>query len=885
MAEVTPNLGLKKPLESEFVSIQTLNENMDKVDQSLGPVEDLPTTAKNAAGAISEIYDQLTDKPHEQLTLTPGVQVVQGGDVPAILRSTMQGRTLVNLLGRDGNCESLGEWQVVATSGTPSYALDITYKFIGRAAIGVQGTGVNSSIFMYRTVPLALNTDKNYLVVGHARSMLPTTITVGTSAGLANGGTITNSVSGDAATWNMMYKAFKPATTSPLYISGNVEGNATMAPAAGFDGFRLYEITAAEKTYIDSLTTTAAQTYIAANYPYVDDMKHVNAVYLENKGKNLLPPFSEWNVDGNGAVVVIDPYSLRLNAVTANEYRSIVDVKCLPNTQYTLSINITGGAIPYVLELDRNGVAIVEQFFSSSKKSFTTNEKSVSLQIFAFNTTGSTGTFTFSNPMLNLGSESLPFESQKPSYLYLPGCNLRSNEDGSVADRLYTDGQGKLRVTRRFREVVLDDSINAIFGADYSGFKVVILDMAKDAIANTGTIVKYDGRVFKTQASNVTFTVADQAWNGNVSTGFVGNEVAISIANTDSGWGDSYTPTAEEIKAYFYGWRMYTVGGGVYNGTGDKLWARIWVNSTQGDRDLGVTWAVAGSGTLVLPKMLSAGFTPYRLMFQLAHSVDESVTYEGSLMLHEGVNQVEVGTGVVVREASKPFNNGIDDFMRINNNAYPESYLSRQADVIRTVYRGDRLDKSWTIDGLVAYGNSRAVVPKTHYDSTLAYSVTYLALDTYTLGVAPQTISAEYAPNIRESIESLVREVVEARTETSVLQNTKAQKNPSQWIEPTLLNEWVRYNSNYATASYYKDDSSIVRIRGLIKGGVTAANTVLFYLPAGYRPSFNVSIVGVYGAAFSPVQLVVTLDGAVLLGGIISSNSFINIDGSFRAEQ
>ncbi|XID92508.1 hypothetical protein ACF3MZ_29275 [Paenibacillaceae bacterium WGS1546] len=36
MADSTPNIGLRKPLESDFVSVDTLNQNMEKIDEAHG---------------------------------------------------------------------------------------------------------------------------------------------------------------------------------------------------------------------------------------------------------------------------------------------------------------------------------------------------------------------------------------------------------------------------------------------------------------------------------------------------------------------------------------------------------------------------------------------------------------------------------------------------------------------------------------------------------------------------------------------------------------------------------------------------------------------------------------------------------------------------------
>jgi|GEM_PF-3407086 len=61
MAETTPNLGLKKPVENEHADVAVINSNMDKIDQTLGDMASVPTTAKDAAGAISELFTNVSD--------------------------------------------------------------------------------------------------------------------------------------------------------------------------------------------------------------------------------------------------------------------------------------------------------------------------------------------------------------------------------------------------------------------------------------------------------------------------------------------------------------------------------------------------------------------------------------------------------------------------------------------------------------------------------------------------------------------------------------------------------------------------------------------------------------------------------------------------------
>lgn len=56
---------------------------------------------------------------------------------------------------------------------------------------------------------------------------------------------------------------------------------------------------------------------------------------------------------------------------------------------------------------------------------------------------------------------------------------------------------------------------------------------------------------------------------------------------------------------------------------------------------------------------------------------------------------------------------------------------------------------------------------------------------------------------------------------------------------PILKNSWVNYGDNYESASYWIDKCGVVHIAGIIKSGATAAETVIFNLPAGYRPRLS----------------------------------------------
>lgn len=72
--------------------------------------------------------------------------------------------------------------------------------------------------------------------------------------------------------------------------------------------------------------------------------------------------------------------------------------------------------------------------------------------------------------------------------------------------------------------------------------------------------------------------------------------------------------------------------------------------------------------------------------------------------------------------------------------------------------------------------------------------------------------------------------------------NNKANKAQEAWITPTLLNGWVgNYVELYGNLRYRKNQFGNVEIVGSISGG--ANNSIVFVLPAGYRPSHYKAVV------------------------------------------
>jgi hypothetical protein len=103
------------------------------------------------------------------------------------------------------------------------------------------------------------------------------------------------------------------------------------------------------------------------------------------------------------------------------------------------------------------------------------------------------------------------------------------------------------------------------------------------------------------------------------------------------------------------------------------------------------------------------------------------------------------------------------------------------------------------------------------------------------------------------------------------------------WIAPTLNGVWANYGSGYAPAGYYKDALGVVHLRGLVASGTS---TLVFTLPAGYRPEYHQVFAGrvSISAVESTARVDVRSDGEVWLNVAFGAADFLSLDHiSFRA--
>ncbi|MDU5945765.1 MAG: hypothetical protein E6Z15_01660, partial [Paenibacillus macerans] len=223
-------------------------------------------------------------------------------------------------------------------------------------------------------------------------------------------------------------------------------------------------------------------------------------------------------------------------------------------------------------------------------------------------------------------------------------------------------------------------------------------------------------------------------------------------------------------------------------------------------------------------------WTPYQLLYRLAKESVEPIVSEGSLLLTEGDNMVEVGTGIVLRERANPSYANQSGYYVIANDGFGANgtYLKYKPLNILHIYKNDRDDNGWTIRRNYSEANTQglsdAYTTPANFDQSAAYSVSYIKLDKSPI----QPITGSLAANEKAQISDLTAGVAEALQRVSVVEMKKAEEDTPGWITPTLLNGWT------GSVMYKKMSNGLVKLEGQ---AVPGAVGTMFRLPLEYRPS------------------------------------------------
>ncbi|MFM9276468.1 hypothetical protein [Paenibacillus jiagnxiensis] len=888
----TPQLDLlmKDPTLDghEYFNVKTMmNDNWEKIDKFAG----------EAKASIENLEDRLNTKAEEEVVLNAGVQIVKAARSAPFSLKGLEGRTLVNLLGRMGKGDSASGWGIPIQA---TLSIDTTNSAEGSSCIKVVSTATSGESFvgpsLDRYIPVTAG--NYYLVVGMIKVITgsawlrPVTLVDNTSNASATGdyGNVVDKVTDTSKFVTVQFK-FKAAANSKYLI---VRQQVSAGGSAYFKAIRVHEVSAAEFAALDGMKTDQ----IAEGYPYVDSVTPVRNPYAIRYGENLLPSFYDWSasISNTGGLLLVDsPYSASFVArpsgdgiQTINYYTT---VPVVPGKTYVYSMEHDG--VIGINGVDKYGNVVTVsapgfgQWLTDQSITVTVPDNVYALRLMLGNNNATGSAHTYKNPKLNIGSEALPFVPREDAILSLQTDLFADPVTGANADSVFEQG-GQYFKAKKWRRVVLDGFLPWELQINFTGFKQVgISSITPLPVSDRSAItVKYDGKIL---------TNGTLASGPDITNGLRGDDglFSLSVSNSDSGWDDNYTPSADEIKAYFLGWYMYTAGqnptsqASGYNGTGTKVW------TPQLARD------ASNFVSTVPTTQASSNWTPYELVYQLATPTVEPIVSEGQLTFNEGSNQVEVGTGIVLREGTRPGMSGYsgDNVYYINSKAAgnPLKYIPSK---LLSVFADSEKDRGWgESTNADANGPIRFYKSARTFDKTKTYSVTYLMLATSPI----QPMTGAYAGNEKSLLEDLVDSVTQQEIRLSVVENKKAEKDYPAWITPTLLNGWTSYSdqsdtTGYRTAQYYKDSTSRVYLRGLISSGTSgsiAAGTILFTLPPGFRPKYPETFIVAQAHRLTQTtyysRVTVRGDGTVVLASDISGGNtdyWLQLFGiSFLAEQ
>ncbi|MDU5143508.1 MAG: hypothetical protein E6230_15120 [Paenibacillus dendritiformis] len=779
----------------------------------------------------------LADAPDKPLELRPGLQIVESEQDTPFRMGEVKGRTLINLPGREGNFDYrtsplftfFGTSEIVPSTGP-----------IGTKCQKIVCNRTDTAHFGAR-YELDIDRSKHYVAMAYMENVscdIPVYFSI---AEMKDTGYTSLRLSAKISKGSGMQYLY--ATIGPAQMENREKlvyyfrGEGTSGAEFRIGPFAFYEITAAEYDAIAKMTPEQ----VAERYPYVDSMTNVTNPYAIVTGGNLLPPFYEW--DGGTSGIFLEPYTQKVVS-TGDRMNSATQMPAVEGKTYTLRIEREGdGEIGLDFRDGHNNVLWTSEFVKQDNIIATAPQGTAYMN--AWTSAPAAGEFIFRNPVLTVGTEPKPFTPQQRSMLAFETELAAHPVDGSNSDTLFMGDDGLPYVNEMWKKVA---------------------------------VTKYDGKYLSTGATGDAPDV--QAVSGD-------GYFYISIANTDSGWGPDYTPTQDEIKAYFLGWKMGIVGQPrtvLYNGEGGKVWYKISMCTVNAKYSLSrQDWVEYDVPTY--PAGIDSAGTynyPYRLQYLKAKPTVEPVrNYELGATLSAGSNMVEVGSGIVIREKANPAQGGNGDW-GINITSLPASLLNHKAATINQVYKRG-VDHQWVIvtrsDGS-AYGNQRASISNDNFDPAAVYHVTYTMLDP----TLPTPIRGTIASNLRGTVSDLVEDVGDVQRRLSVVETQKAEKDaaPPQRIKPTLLNGWEDYGASFERSFYYKDESNIVTVEGLLGEGTPALGTPLFILPKGFRPDRTLifPVLGwVSGVGDALVRIDVEPTGVVKIGSSNAKNDYLSLQG------
>ncbi|REK69351.1 WD40/YVTN/BNR-like repeat-containing protein [Paenibacillus paeoniae] len=635
------------------------------------------------------------------------VKVAEGQTIPAPINrgpniintsqasgATVQvkGRTLANILGNAGGCESLTDWFTVGDA-----ILSTTVKRSGNNSLKFSAT--NTATYALKDFNYKLDVNKQYVmgawvfIESFTTGIIPLRV-------YEPGGTTTQRYTVNANTsvigsWQFVYIKIPAANTvvgEGFRIYFGLTSNATAV--AYFDEIRLYEVSAVDFTAIGTTITGDA---IDAYLPYVDGVKHTRGLTVMMQGKNMLPPLPQWTAI-NANLTIQGPYKAVLVAPSTTNQITSIDIPVVAGQTYHVHHKGTGRVL--VHKGKGTGGAII------STPTFTVDASFNGYACIRLDNAITAGTFTFEDVQLELGTIATAFAPYNPSYAHADTI-LASNVDRSIADSY---DSATRQVFRRIRsDYKLDRSMSWVFHSSFTGYKRIVRNVPADYVNDSGIAVRYDGLVLRQDVVNNAQNAPNEF---RLSTAYGG--VVLSVANTDSGWVDGVNPNNNAVAALSNGWRANGNNGSTYTS---------WVSILTGA-------APATNSEAYVSNNKAPGWDAWATLdYVLAKPETEQLLGDlGGLSLDAGGNTVELIEGVIVREKVNPVLVG--GYYQVNRPGTPESHMKNRVRSFLNIYKDKEVDTQRWVRDSSASEPKMSILPS-DYDSTKPYFADYIVLDKY----------------------------------------------------------------------------------------------------------------------------------------------------------
>lgn len=815
-------------------------------------------------------HSELTTSTSEVVTVKPGVQKVTSKRSTNVKLGTIKGKVLNNLLGPTGGCEDVALW----TGLESTIAVDKNNRVEGVSSIKITLASSITTGAAITQKRLTFNASKYYILLGQLKCGTCDGVNLYVSGGTPN--TASSTVTSKTK-FTLAYSRFTGVEAVGA-IASRVFG--TAGQTGYVDAVRVYEITKAEYDALPQMTNEE----VDIKYPFVYGLQPVKNPYIIRYGENLCPSFYDaiavapkLTVKGHYEAVVNMSGSDAAQAVLVSN-----PLPLIPGETYTLSAEVYRDGVLHFDDLlidlynDVDGLDTTGTH-GNKYDTFTvpSNVTWATVRIVIPNP-GRAGVYTVKNVMLTLGTEVVPFKPREDAILALP-TKLFADVDGTDADEVYFKDDYYVKL-RKWKYFELNEDYTYTYWKGQtavSGQKSLLVSFLGSLTDRDRTkapfCIKYDGTLLVYGAPSVSpDSISVTNWTATSSQQSMG----ISVYNKDTGWGDDYNPTDDEVKAYFLGWKMYTSGNSnpltsLYNGTGTKAWVKIGYNTSSGLMET-TTNLPTGKGFI-------KGAVPYLFAYRPTTPVEEYVAREGDITLTQGSNTVEVGTGLIIGEPMEPALLSITSTYYLNyDDSIRSSRTKYRLDRFIRIFRNELLDH-WIMDSSIGYeGRYAASLPYSRGDSNSNYRVDYIAIDK---GVTT-SIDLTLSTNQRAIMSEAVEQNRQNATRLSSLENRINVKAKRTFLKPSLLNGWVPYSQGYYEPTYYKDHDGMVYLGGLLRGGAVASETTLFILPDGYRPKYTRTFTVV--SPHVDASLYVDSAGNVRIASTdLTDNTFLSIDGIY----